>query len=399
MITVSEIINNIETSATLEIRSRIYELKKEGLEIISFASGEPDFDTPVNIKNTAKVAIDEGFTKYTLVEGVIKLREAICDKFKKDNELEYNIDEVIVSNGSKQALYNSLRAICNERDEVIVPTPCWVTYPEQIKLAGAKPIFIATDEKNNFKLTPEELRKFVTQKTKGIIINNPNNPTGAVYSKRELNNIAEFAINNSLWIIVDEIYEKIIYDKQNHVSLASLSQEIKNKAIIINGLSKSHAMTGWRVGYAAGPANVIKAMKKLQGHSTASINSISQKAAIEALTGPQDFIQIMIKEYEKRRNKIIKILNDLSGVKCKKPEGAFYVFPDVRCLYGTNAEGFKIENEIDLAKYLLEEAHIAVVPGSSFHYPGYIRLSYATSMKNIEKGMEQMVKAIKKLKK
>jgi len=394
---VSSVIKNIKMSASIALRAKAVKLNKQGENVISFATGEPDFDTPENIKKAAKRAIEIGFTKYTAVDGIDELRKAICFKLKKDNDLVYSANEIIVSNGAKQALHNTLRTICNPGDHVIVPSPCWVTYPEQIKLAGAIPIFARGNESNNFILTINELKKKITKKTRGIIINNPSNPAGAVYSKRELKEISEFALEKNMWIISDEIYEKLVYHNKKHISIASISSEIKNIVITINGLSKSYAMTGWRVGYAAGPKEIIKSMKKLQGHTTANINSIAQKAAIEALTGPQNFIDLMLTAYYSRKNKMLEYLNSLERVRCNNPDGAFYVFPNVSKLYGAKYDGGILVNDFDVANYLLEHAHIAVVPGSSYNCPGYVRLSYATSMDNIEKGLERMSVAIQNL--
>jgi len=394
---VSSVIKNIETSASIAIRAKAVELNKQGGNVISFATGEPDFDTPENIKKAAKHAIKVGFTKYTAVDGIYDLRKAISRKLKIDNNLVYSANEIIVSNGAKQALYNTLRTICNPGDHVIVPTPCWVTYPEQIKLTGAIPIFTCGNESNNFKLTINELKKKTTKKTRGMIINNPNNPAGAVYSKRDLEELSEFALEKNMWIISDEIYEKLVYHNKKHISIASISPEIKKLVITINGLSKSYAMTGWRVGYAAGAKEIVKSMKKFQGHTTANVNSITQKAAIEALTGPQDFIDLMLTEYYSRKNKMLEYFNSLEHVSCNNPDGAFYVFPNVSKLYGAKYEKGILVNDFDIANYLLEYAHIAVVPGSSYNCPGYIRLSYATSMENIEKGLERMSIALKNL--
>lgn len=394
---VSSVIKNIKTSASIAIRAKAVELNKQGGNVISFATGEPDFDTPENIKKAAEHAIKIGFTKYTAVDGIYDLRKAISHKLKIDNNLVYSANEIIVSNGAKQALYNTLRTICNPGDHVIVPTPCWVTYPEQIKLTGAIPIFTCGNESNNFKLTINELKKKTTKKTRGMIINNPSNPAGAVYSKRDLEELSEFALEKNMWIISDEIYEKLVYHNKKHISIASISPEIKNLVITINGLSKSYAMTGWRVGYAAGAKEIIKSMKKLQGHTTANINSITQKAAIEALTGPQDFIDLMLTEYYSRKNKMLEYFNSLERVSCNNPDGAFYVFPNVSKLYGAKYEKGILVNDFDIANYLLEYAHIAVVPGSSYNCSGYIRLSYATSMENIEKGLERMSIALQNL--
>jgi len=395
---VSELITNICPSATRVFADKAKEFRNNGIDIISFATGEPDFDTPENITKAANQAIKDKFTRYTTTSGINELKEAICDKLRKENDLSYNTSQIIVTNGAKQALYNVFMAICNPGDEVLLPTPCWVTFSEQIKLSRAKPVFIPTKIENNFEITLDDLKSSYSSKTKVLLLNNPNNPSGAVYKLKDLFKIADFLIEKNIWVITDEIYEKIIFDNVKHVSLASLSKKIANQTITINGLSKTFAMTGWRVGWAAGPEEIINAMIKLQQHSTSCVNSISQKAAVEALTGPQAGVEIRRKEYKGRRNYMVEKLNSIKGIFCNKPQGAFYVFPNVAQLYGLCFEDNIINNEEDLANYLLDRAHVAVVPGSAFHYPDHIRLTFATSMENIIEGLNRIKLAINNLK-
>jgi aspartate aminotransferase len=394
---ISSIISKISPSATIAVAAKADELKSKGFKIISFATGEPDFDTSENIKEAADQAMKAGFTKYTAVAGIKELREAICIKLKRDNHLEYIPSQIIVSNGAKQALYNAFMTICEQGDEVLLPTPCYVTFPEQIKLAGATPIYVPTKEENNFRITLEELKAKYTPQTKVFVLNSPNNPSGSMCNEDDLKQIANFLVDKGIWVITDEIYENIIYDETKHISIASLNQETKDITITVNGLSKSYAMTGWRVGYAAGPEEIISAMIKLQGHVTSNINSIAQKGAIEALTGPQEMIETMCKEYARRRNYVVKKLNSIRGISCNSPDGAFYVFPNISKLYGASLRNKIINNGMDVVNYILEEAHVAVVPGEAFKYPNHIRLSFAISMENIKEGLNRIEAAINKL--
>jgi aspartate aminotransferase len=394
---ISSIISKISPSATIAVAAKVDELKSKGFKIISFATGEPDFDTSENIKEAADQAMKVGFTKYTAVAGIKELREAICIKLKRDNHLECIPSQIIVSNGAKQALYNAFMTICEQGDEVLLPTPCYVTFPEQIKLAGATPIYVPTKEENNFRITLEELKAKYTPQTKVFVLNSPNNPSGSMCNEDDLKQIANFLVDKGIWVITDEIYENIIYDEAKHISIASLNQETKDITITVNGLSKSYAMTGWRVGYAAGPEEIISAMIKLQGHVTSNINSIAQKGAIEALTGPQEMIETMRKEYARRRNYVVKKLNSIRGISCNSPDGAFYVFPNISKLYGASLRDIIINNGMDVVNYILEEAHVAVVPGEAFKYPNHIRLSFAISMENIKEGLNRIEAAISKL--
>lgn len=390
----SKRIKNMIPSMTIGLSDKIAELKREGIDIKNFSIGEPDFNTPQNIIDAAKKALDDGFTKYTVVAGILELREAVCKKLKNDNNVEYLPNQIIVSNGAKQSLMNTMLTICDANDEVILLTPCWVSYIEMVKLAEAKPVLVPTDEKNGFILDIDKIKQAITEKTKAIIINTPNNPTGAVYSEEQLRQLGELAVKHNFYIISDEIYEKLIYDGEKHISIASFSDEIKEKTIIINGFSKAYAMTGWRLGYAAGPRDIIKGMCDTQGHMTSAPNSIAQRAAVEALLGPQDSIEHMRQEYAKRREYLIQRLNDIEGIKCAEAKGAFYLMPEVSVLYGRKYKNQVLKDSIDIAKFLLEEAHIAVVPGIAFEAPNNIRISYANSLENIKEGMDRMEKAI-----
>ena len=388
----------INPSITLEITAKAKELKESGVNVVSFGAGEPDFNTPDNIIKAAIIAMEEGKTKYTPTSGILELREAICSKLKNDNGLLYNPNQIVVSTGAKQSLANAFLAILNKGDEVIIPVPYWVSYPELVKLADGVPVFVNTLKENDHKYTIDDLKQVVTNKTKAILINSPNNPTGSVYSREELLEIAEFAKEYNLIIISDEIYEKLIYDNKEIVSIASLSEDSYNRTIVINGLSKSYAMTGWRIGYSASSVEIAKLMSSIQSHVTSNINSISQYAAIEALTGPQDSIKSMIKEFENRRNYMIDRINKIEGVSYIKPSGAFYIMVYVGDFYGKNIAGDTINSSLDFSKSILEEEKVAVIPGIAFGLDGYIRLSYATSMDIIKEGLDRLERYLKKLK-
>jgi aspartate aminotransferase len=380
----------------LAIDAKAKALKAKGVDIISFGTGEPDFDTPQNIKDAAIKAINTGFTKYCPVSGTPDLKDAIIKKFKEDNNLEYTREQVMVSCGGKHSLFNLFQTIFDEGDEVIIPAPYWVSYPDMAVLAGAVPVFITTSDKNHFKVKPTEIEKVITKKTKAFILNSPSNPTGNTYTKEELEEIANICIKNNLLIISDEIYEKLTYDNFKFFSIAQVSQEVKEHTVVINGVSKAFAMTGWRIGYAAGPKEIITAMTKMQSQSTSCPTSISLKAATEALNGDKKCLETMRKEFEKRRNYIVDRLNKIEGITCLKPEGAFYVFPNISNLLNKTYNGKLINTDIELVDYLLDEAKIAVVPGSAFGAKGFIRFSYATSMENIVEGLNRLEAALKK---
>jgi len=395
---ISKSVAGISPSATEETSFLANQLKSQGIDIISFAQGEPDFDTPDNIKEAAISAIKAGFTKYTDVPGIPELRKAVAEKFKRENGIDYEPDQIIISNGGKQALYQVFRTICEVGDQVLIPTPCYVSYTEQIKLTGAEPIFFETKEENNFRPTFEEVLANLTPRVKAFIINSPNNPTGSVIEKEQLEKIAKFLVEQGVYIVTDEVYEHLVYDGCTHISVASLGKKEKEMSIIVNSVSKTYAMTGWRVGYAAGPREIIKAMNNLQGHAAGNVNSIAQKATVEALNGNQESVVRMVKEYEKRREYMVKRLNQIKGVRCRYPDGAFYTFPNVTTLYGKKYDGNMIRSDVDVAKFFLNKAHVAVVPGLAFNYSGHVRFVFAKSMEEIKEGLDRIERAIKDLK-
>lgn len=387
----------IEPSLTLAITAKAKEMKEKGIDVISFSAGEPDFNTPKNIINAAIKAMEDGNTKYTSVNGILQLREAICKKFKDDNGLEYNPSQIVVSTGAKQSLANTFLAILNPGDEVIVSTPYWVSYPEIIKLADGKPVFVEGDEKSNYKFTKENLEKAVTAKTKAIVLNTPNNPTGTIYNKEELEVIADFAKKYNIIIISDEMYEKLIYDNENHISIASLSKDAYERTIVINGLSKSYAMTGWRIGYCAASEKIAKLMISIQSHVTSNVCSITQYAALEALNGPQDEITKMINEFEKRRNYMINRIESIDNLSIVKPKGAFYIMINIENCLGKEINGKILNDSMEFCASLLENEKLAVIPGKAFGLNNYIRVSYATSMEAIKEGLNRIESFIKKL--
>ncbi|MCL4475257.1 MAG: pyridoxal phosphate-dependent aminotransferase [Nitrospirae bacterium] len=393
----SERAKNIKPSPTLAMDAKAKAMKASGVDVVNFGVGEPDFDTPENIKEAAIKAIRDGFTKYTPVGGIDGLKDAIIEKFRKDNGLEYAREEIIVSCGAKHSLYNIAQALYGPGDEVIIPSPYWVSYPDQVILNDARPVIVKTYESDVFMLKPEALEARITKKTKAIILNSPSNPTGLTYDRKALERIAEVVLRHKLYVISDEIYEKLVYDGAEHVSIASLGSEIKKRTLVVNGLSKSHAMTGWRMGFTAGPKEIIKAMTNIQSQSTSNPNSIAQKAAIEALTGPQDFVQTMRSEFDRRRRFLVSELNAIPDVSCITPTGAFYAFPNISGLFG-KVNGKPVFSSSDLALFLLEDANVALVPGDAFGDDNCIRLSYATSMENLKKGVERIRNAVGKLK-
>ncbi len=388
----------IKPSPTLAMNAKAKALKEAGEDIINFGVGEPDFDTPDNIKEAAIKALREGFTKYTAAGGIDDLKSAIIDKFKNDNNLTYEKNEILVSCGAKHSLYNIAEALFGPGDEVIIPSPYWVTYPDQVLLNDAVPVVVETREENSFMIDPAVLRKKLTPRTKAFILNSPSNPTGLAYDRDTLGKIAELAIEHDFYIISDEIYEKLVYEGFQHYSIASLGKEVRERTVVVNGLSKSHSMTGWRIGYTAGPADITKAMTNIQSQSTSNATSFAQKGAVEALRGPQDFIGQMVSEFDIRRKYMIERLNNIEGVTCKTPVGAFYAFPNVSSYFGKNFNDTQINNSLDLSTYLLEKAKVALVPGSAFGDDKYIRLSYATSMENVKKGLDRIEEALRNLK-
>lgn len=390
-------IQKVKPSPTLAIDSKAKAMKAEGIDVIGFGAGEPDFDTPDHIKEAAIESLRAGKTKYTPVGGVNELKDAIIAKLKRDNKLSYNRDEVIVSCGGKHSLYNIAQVLFEAGDEVIIPSPFWVSYPDQVILNDAKPVIVTTQEKNGFKITPQELEKAITPQSKAFILNSPSNPTGAAYTRQELEGLAEVLVRKNVICISDEIYEKIVYDGFEFVSIASLNDQIKALTITVNGASKVYSMTGWRMGYAVGPVDVIKAMTKLQGQVTTNIATATQWGSVAALSGTQDFLIDWVAEFKKRRDYILKRFNAIHAVSCYKPDGAFYVFPNISAYLGKKADGKVLNTDEEIANYLLEKHLVAVVAGSGFGAPGFIRLSYATSMANIEKGLDRIEAGLKAL--
>lgn len=389
---------NINPSITLAITAKAKELKNQGVDVVSFGAGEPDFNTPENIINAAIKAMKDGKTKYTPAGGVLELKETICNKFKKDNKLEYKTSQITISTGAKQCLANAFMAVLNPGDEVLIPVPYWVSYPELVKLADGIPVFVETLKENNYKYTISDLESAVTEKTKAILINSPNNPTGTIYHENELLEIAEFAKKHDLLIVSDEIYEKLIYDGEKHVSIAALSEDAYNRTIVINGVSKTYAMTGWRLGYAAASEEITKLMTSIQSHMTSNTNTITQYAAIEALNGPEEELNVMIKEFENRRNFMIDKLSKLPEISIIKPSGAFYIMVNISAYLNTTFKNQSISNSVEFSKVLLEEEKVAVIPGAGFGLDNYIRLSYATSMDVIETGIDRISIFLSKIK-
>jgi len=384
---ISNSLKRIKPSPTLAVSQKARELKAAGKDVIGLGAGEPDFDTPDNIKKAAIEAINKGETKYTAVDGTPALKKAIINKFKKENNLDYLQEQISVGTGGKQIIFNAILATVNPGDEVIIPAPYWVSYPDIVLLAGGTPKIVKCSEKNNFKITPSELEKSITDKTKWIIINSPSNPTGSGYTQKELKALGEvLKKNKNVFILSDDIYEHITYDDFEFFTIAQI-KELKDRTLTMNGVSKSYAMTGWRIGYGAGPKDIIKAMAKLQSQSTTNPSSISQAAAVEALNGTQDFIKTRSESFKERRDFVVKYLNNIKGLSCLKPNGAFYVFPNCQKLLGKKTE---LKTDKDFVEKLLEEALVAVVQGSAFGLDGYFRISYATSMDNLKKALERI---------
>ncbi|NLW23564.1 MAG: pyridoxal phosphate-dependent aminotransferase [Tissierellia bacterium] len=383
----------ISPSVTLDITAKAKAMKAKGIDVIGFGAGEPDFNTPENIRKEAIKAIENGLTRYTPASGIIELKKAICEKLRNENGLNYSTDNIIISNGAKHSIYNALMAILNPGDEVIIGVPYWVSYPELIKIAGGKPVYIQTKEDNDFKFTVDDLNAVLNDRTKAIILNSPSNPTGSIYDENELKLIADWAVENNILVISDEIYEKLIYEGE-HISIASINDDIKRLTIVINGMSKAYAMTGWRIGYAAAHEDIIKVMSNLQSHTTSNPCSISQYASIAGLLGNQDSVLEMKKHFEERRNYMVDTINSIDGLSCKKPRGAFYIMVNISKLKGRTIKGAIINSSLDFAKVLLDEGKVAVIPGIAFGDDNYIRLSYATSMENIRVGLERIKNVI-----
>ncbi|WP_224366632.1 pyridoxal phosphate-dependent aminotransferase [Hyalangium versicolor] len=379
----------IKPSPTLALNARAKALAAQGVDVAGFVAGEPDFDTPEFIKQAAIDSLKAGFTKYTPTAGIPELREAICAKLQKDNQLTYAPDQVLVSTGAKHSLYNIFQALLNEGDEVIIFTPYWVSYPDMVMLAGGKPVFVQTREEDGFAPDPEAIRKALTPRTRAIVINSPSNPSGAVLSRAALEGIASAIRGHDCLIVSDDIYEKLLYEGQ-FANIANVAPDLFPRLVVVNGLSKAYSMTGWRSGYAAGPKPLIAGMQMIQDQSTSNPTSVVQKAALAALKGPTDFISTMVEEFRARRELIVSGLNSLNGVRCRKPEGAFYVFPDMRGLLERSYKGAPVGTSSRLSEILLDDFRVAVMPGAPFGAEGFLRLSFATSRQVIEKGLSRM---------
>ncbi|MBW1740827.1 MAG: pyridoxal phosphate-dependent aminotransferase [Deltaproteobacteria bacterium] len=393
----SERIKRIKPSPTLAMNAKALSMRAAGIDVISFGVGEPDFDTPKHIREEAVRAMEEGFTRYTAVGGIPELKDAIIEKFRRDNNLTYERDEIMVSCGGKHVLYNLAQALLNPGDEVIIPAPYWVSYPPIVILAGAEPVIVQTTEAEDFKLSPESLEAAITPRTKLLILNSPSNPTGSVYTQSELEALAEVILRHNIWVVSDEIYEKLIFDDRPFYSIAQVGEAVKSKAFIVNGLSKSYAMTGWRIGYVAGAREIIAGMTKIQSQSTSNPNSIAQRAAVSALNGPQNSIQAMVQAFDERRKYLVQRLNAMPGVHCNVPGGAFYAFPNFSYYFKGKKEGAPIKGSAELCEYLLTEARVALVPGIAFGDEKFVRFSYATGLEAIKEGLNRIEEALHKL--
>ena len=396
-LTISEKCRNIHPSVTLAIDARAKQLRAMGLDVIGFGAGEPDFDTPRYIKSAARDALDAGMTKYTPVAGTVELRTEIQQKLLRDNGLDYELADIIVSSGAKQCLFNALSAILDPGDEVLLPSPCWVSYPEMVRMAGGVPVMVKGDEANGFLVDADALRPHVTERTKALILNSPNNPSGSVCSRALLEGIAALAVEKQFYVISDEIYEKLIYDGEAHVSIASLGDEIRAQTIVVNGVSKSYAMTGWRIGYTAGPKAVIRAMTAFQSHSTSNPNSIAQHAAAVALTNGEKFMHDSLVEFDARRRLMHQLISEIPGLSAALPKGAFYLMLNISALIGKSLNGRAIRGSDDFAEMLLESQKVAVVPARAFGDDRYVRLSYATSRDKITLGLARIAEFVKEL--
>lgn len=387
----------LKPSPTLAIAAKEKALKAKGVDVAGFGAGEPDFDTPSHIKEAAIKAINDNFSRYTPATGIDPLKDAVIEKFKRDNGLTYTKEEIIITCGGKHALFNLFEALFQEGDEVLIPVPYWVSYPAMVELTGARPVFVETSEKEDYQLTGEIVKRYINKNTKAIILNYPSNPAGSVLFKENLEDIGRLAVENDLFIVSDEIYEKLTYDDYRHVSIASIDPVFKERTIVCHGVSKTYAMTGWRIGFAAGPAWIIKAMGNIQSQSTSNPASISQMAALAALNGPQESIDVMVTEFKRRRDYIVDALRTIDGVTCYNPKGAFYVFPNFTSVIGKSSKGRRIASSSDWTEILLEGFHVAVVPGIEFGMDGFLRLSFATSMDVIEKGVKRIREAVQSL--
>ena len=394
---ISSKVNSLAFSGTMQISGKAKELKAQGINVIDLSVGEPDFPTPQRIKDAALQAMNDGHTGYTMAAGIIPLREAVSKWIKNFSGLDYATNEIIISNGAKHSLYNTFQTIIEPGEEVIIPAPYWVTYPALVEIADGVPVYIETDSESNFKITAEQLKEAITEKTRALVLCNPSNPTGSVYTKEELEAIGEIVLENDLYVVSDEIYSRLIYDGFEYVSFPSLSPELKKKTILIDGVSKSYSMTGWRIGFAAAEKELISGMGKLQSQMTSNPSSISQYAALEAISGPQDDVEEMRKTFSERRKFLLNALNEMEGITAEDAQGAFYLFPDFSSFFGKSFNGTKIEGSFDLAMYLISEAKVATVPGSVFGSEGFMRIAYAASMENLVEGIKRIEEALAKL--
>lgn len=397
-LTLSRKAQAVKPSSTLAITAKAKELKAQGIDVVGFGAGEPDFDTPENICNAAVLAIKSGFTKYTPASGTNELKQAVCDKFQKFNHLHYTPDQIVISNGGKHSLTNVFQAILNPGDEVIIPSPYWLSYPEIVLLADGKPVFVRGEQENGYKVTVEQLQAVTTEKTKALILNSPSNPTGMIYSEEELLAIADYVVKNDIYVVSDEMYEYLVYDNNRHISIASLNEEIYKRTITVSGLAKTYAMTGWRIGYTGSSVEIAKLMSGIQSHQTSNPNSIAQKAAVEALTGDQSAMEMMVHEFDARRKYMYEKISSMHHISAKEPHGAFYVFVDISKTLEMSYKGKKIETSAEFARILIEEYNVAVVPCTDFGYDDHIRLSYAISIEQIEEGLSRIEKFLIELK-
>lgn len=396
-LTVSHRCQNIAPSMTLQIDARAKEMRAAGVDVIGFGAGEPDFPTPQHICDAAKEALDLGMTRYTPAAGTKELRKAICEKLRRDNDMTYTYGDILVSSGAKHTLFTIFQAILDPGDEVLIPTPCWISYPEMVRMAGGVPIFIPADESTNFIPTNKDIASRVTRRTKAIIITSPSNPNGSVWEREQLQFVADLAVSHPFYVVSDEIYEKLIYDGREHLSIAQLGEQIKAQTFLVNGMSKAYAMTGWRIGYVAGPRHEIKAMANFQSQATSNANAMAQYASAKALLGDQSCVSEMVKEFQKRRDVMVERVNRIPHVSCRKPQGAFYIMMNIKDVLGMSYNGRTLETSMDFAELLLAEKQVAVVPGVAFEAEGFCRLSYAVSMDEINRGLDRIEEFVREL--
>ncbi len=397
-LTLSRKAQAVKPSSTLAITAKAKELKAQGIDVVGFGAGEPDFDTPENICNAAISAINSGFTKYTPASGTNELKQAVCNKFEKFNNIHYTPDQIVISNGGKHSLTNVFQAILNPGDEVIIPSPYWLSYPEIVMLADGEPVFVRGEQENGYKVTVEQLQAATTEKTKALILNSPSNPTGMIYSEEELLAIADYVVKNDIYVVADEMYEYLVYDGNRHISIASLNEEIYKRTITVSGLAKTYAMTGCRIGYIGSSVEIAKLMSGIQSHQTSNPNSIAQKAAVEALTGDQSSMEMMVREFDARRKYMHEKISSMHHISAKEPYGAFYVFADISKTLEMSYKGKKIETSAEFARILIEDYNVAVIPCTDFGYDDHIRLSYAISIEQIEEGLSRIEKFLMELK-